>query len=511
MELMLTVTSSQRLSLGTTHQAVVDTDVFSIGRGQDNSWVLPDPKMHVSGKHCVIHKRNNEFHLTDISTNGVFVNGDTEPLGRGRSAVLRNGDALSIGEYEIKVKLEADNALPDEVEINNLINKQPIHPEAVNADQAITSVLSDTPSQPTDNSDPFADLLGNRQQQAYAETQSDHVPPEKTSFIPPKTHNPVEQVPADTPAPVNEAAPSGDGGFAIPDDWMNADAGQPQVQQTIDVPQPQLDNGTDFQLEDILPTPKEEVAQVVEPTPTPAPHLHVVPEEPVEVEQPVIEPQPQAVHPTTNTVEQSSAPDAVADDDMLALILAAADIPLSAVNNKSKREIAEMIGKLLGGYTQGMVETLATRNMVKSEFRLQQTMIRPVDNNPLKFSPTGTEALKIMMFADSRAYLSADDAIAEGYYDIQAHQLAMMSGIQAAFSSLMERFDPEKLEAKFAGKASHSKGFSFRNRVDNWLEYKDYYLDICKLMEDKFQDLFTTEFGRAYEEQLRKLKNEIHS
>jgi len=97
MELMLTVIGSQQINPEIVHQTVVDEDVFSIGRGQDNSWILPDHKLHISVKHCVIHRRNSEFHLTDISTNGAYINGEGDSVGRGRSVILKNADILNVG------------------------------------------------------------------------------------------------------------------------------------------------------------------------------------------------------------------------------------------------------------------------------------------------------------------------------------------------------------------------------------------------------------------------------
>ncbi len=110
-----------------------------------------------------------------------------------------------------------------------------------------------------------------------------------------------------------------------------------------------------------------------------------------------------------------------------------------------------------------------------------------------------------MMLADSAAYMSAPRAVDEGFKDIQAHQLAMMSGIQAAFAHLLERFNPEDLQRKFDRRPRHQKGILGRQRVDYWLEYVDFYDDICAMMEDQFQDLFSAEFGKAYEDQLRSL------
>jgi type VI secretion system protein ImpI len=43
--------------------------------------------------------------ISDHSTNGTFLNGDADPLGRGRVRDLKDGDRLHLGTYEIEVRL----------------------------------------------------------------------------------------------------------------------------------------------------------------------------------------------------------------------------------------------------------------------------------------------------------------------------------------------------------------------------------------------------------------------
>ena len=60
----------------------------TIGRSADNDWVLPDPQRYVSAHHARVHFRDGHFYLQDVSTNGVFVNDDTEPLAKRGSSRL---------------------------------------------------------------------------------------------------------------------------------------------------------------------------------------------------------------------------------------------------------------------------------------------------------------------------------------------------------------------------------------------------------------------------------------
>ncbi|AIB16038.1 hypothetical protein ABAZ39_29735 (plasmid) [Azospirillum argentinense] len=78
---------------------------FTIGRKPGNSWVLPDPDRHVSKCHCIIERDGPDWILTDTSTNGVYINNGSKPLGNRNSAVLQDGDLLRVGTYDVAVSI----------------------------------------------------------------------------------------------------------------------------------------------------------------------------------------------------------------------------------------------------------------------------------------------------------------------------------------------------------------------------------------------------------------------
>src|ERR1700736_427900 len=105
--LVLTVAEG-RITVPSEGSRVLYRTNVTIGRHEINDWVLPDPDRYLSGRHCVITYRDGEYWITDTSTNGVFVNGAPNPIGRGSSLPLRDGDSFKIGDYEIRVKVAPD-------------------------------------------------------------------------------------------------------------------------------------------------------------------------------------------------------------------------------------------------------------------------------------------------------------------------------------------------------------------------------------------------------------------
>lgn len=77
----------------------------TIGRGSENTWVLEDPERFLSSLHCQVSGANGQYFLTDLSTNGTFLNGSAEPIGKGCKLPINDGDKFVLGDYEFSVSL----------------------------------------------------------------------------------------------------------------------------------------------------------------------------------------------------------------------------------------------------------------------------------------------------------------------------------------------------------------------------------------------------------------------
>jgi type VI secretion system FHA domain protein len=110
MALRLRVVSDHRRSLGDRSSIVFGVGGGTIGRSADNDWVLPDPLRYVSAHHARISFRQGCYVLEDLSTNGVYVNDTSRPLGKLGPHKLQNGDLLRFGDYQVSVVLEVEAA-----------------------------------------------------------------------------------------------------------------------------------------------------------------------------------------------------------------------------------------------------------------------------------------------------------------------------------------------------------------------------------------------------------------
>ncbi|GAA4649175.1 hypothetical protein GCM10023116_14490 [Kistimonas scapharcae] len=75
----------------------------SIGRVPGVTLQLSDNRRIVSGTHAIISRYQQGYRITDVSTNGLYINGSTRPLGRDCHQPLNDGDILDVGEYRLQV------------------------------------------------------------------------------------------------------------------------------------------------------------------------------------------------------------------------------------------------------------------------------------------------------------------------------------------------------------------------------------------------------------------------
>jgi type VI secretion system protein len=166
----------------------------------------------------------------------------------------------------------------------------------------------------------------------------------------------------------------------------------------------------------------------------------------------------------------------------------------------------EQVGKMMREYTDGMIKALRGRYEVKSEFHMQHTMMGPRENNPLKFQTSTSGALVQLVTKKDPAYKSGAEAVSESHDDMNAHQLAVIAGMEAAIQGILKRFNPKTLENRMKTDSVLDNILPGGRKAKYWEVFKLLFDDIANEVEDDSEKLFGKEFSRAYEEQLARLK-----
>jgi type VI secretion system protein len=467
MSLCLTITSYHKITPGQCPEKTMDQGVMAIGRNPENDWVLPDPERLVSQKHCVIQYKDGRYYLTDLSTNGVELVNAGIRLRRGNSEPLQDGEIIRIGEYEIRTRIDsgiplADFGLTGADSFNSFEALMARQGGSVSSASPLDALPVEAPATAHfsggSSQDTFPDLFDFLAPASAAPApQPDHVPAELHDFRPPAPLSPP--VPA-APAPA----------ALIPDDW-------------------------------------DPLADMLEPAPLAAP-APAFPESATapDIERPAQAPLPEPVAPNLGASELSVG-HAANRPDLLQAFLRGAGLDKLRIDTEQAEAQMEAIGRSYRLMVQGLIDVLRARTSLKGEFRMQQTMIQPVENNPLKFAPNADEALLLLLRRDSQAFMAPEQAVNDSFHDLRAHQLAVMAGVEAAIKHLLKRFEPGELEARMGGKPSGlSNLFGGSRQAQYWQQFTALYSEISREAEDDFQDLFGREFSRAYEEHSARLR-----
>ena len=494
MSLILTLTISKNYLSERDNDFVFDECGGSIGRSQDNDFVLPDPNHFLSRKHAVISYQDGTYYLTDVSENGVFLKHLNQPVGKDNTVRLNDGDCLSLGEHELDVSIKPSERVGSH-------DRYETGPESIGPGPVSSpwggAVSPDNKPGILDGSAQSAEVPdffnrdaeqdhGKSARQAAAE--SNHSAAEQDFFMPPPTHD--ENAPLDWDK--TGFAPAAEAGSQSPD-WDKTDFIAPVR------PEEQLPPGmnrSDQKDVNAMPAPNRQQG-------TGAPAGNALSGEYITGEAPHRSAAVNAVSESTD--KKHSAEYSTHGVDTLQAFFKGAGLKQEQLSPEAAEALMKMQGKLYREIVQGLMEVLRARFDLKNEFRMHQTQIKVKENNPLKFIGQVDDALEYLVLKRSTGFLTPEAAFHEAFQDIKDHQVAMVVGMRAAFESLLRRFDPEPLERRFTRGSKIGNLLPLNRKAGCWEHYQEWYADISAAAEDDFQGLFGNEFTRAYEDQMARL------
>ena len=138
---------------------------------------------------------------------------------------------------------------------------------------------------------------------------------------------------------------------------------------------------------------------------------------------------------------------------------------------------------------------------------MRNSSFRPIDNNPLKFSVNVEDALHNLLVKRNAAYLGPVEAFQDAFDDLRNHQLAMLAGMRVAFESTLAEFAPDRLQEQFDRRLGKNSVFAVAAKMRYWDLFREHREEIARDPDAAFRRLFGDAFTRAYEEQLKRLKD----
>ncbi|CAA0096803.1 Uncharacterised protein [BD1-7 clade bacterium] len=604
MELILTVTSANKSALGNEATRSFSTSGGSLGRGWNNTWVLPDAERYISSKHAEISFENGHFYLTDTSSNGVVIAASDAIIGRGNRVAISDGQEFFIGEYKVMATMDAGDdyapstptsseALDNSPEINNplnnaaidtflgtsqdpleLLNGQNSHGSHLSAEPSLGDIIGGVDSDAnllqtvevgtSDHQSTASGLESNlghasgfnepmqfaRREQPASSTANVNVSnssASRTSLEIPAdwdmTEFSAEHQPPSASAPVpthsipqsltgTGSIPNDEDFFAVPDTSKAATHSRQQRPNSLSENQLSVDTPVDIHSKEqhsgLRITDDHQVAHdtsfnesselmglLADDTPQPlkTPHQHTeanvtteaehthkpetffddAPKSPVSASQ-------AAMQIARN--RQSSTQRNVATDMPKSDLLQRAQKAFESQNIAPEaltEDVAEQWLALMPTIMDGLTQLLLGRAQIKNEFRVSKTLLHAQENNPLKFSANGADAINNLFLHQRPGFMAPHAAIKEAFSDINIHQTALLHGLQEGLSELLESFDPNTLEKQFDQRHKRSGLLSKVGSNKYWQQYVERFDDFRIDSDDDFQRVLGATFAKAYD------------
>ena len=489
----------------------------TIGRSSDNAWVLEDAERFISSQHSEISFENGQYYITDLSTNGTFANGSPEPIGKGNTIQLNDGDKFALGDYEFLASVwQQENDKAANLSQGPFASNAPVSEPQPLIQQPTVQQAEELPEQ-----DYFSSANSNVNN--FASPLS--------GFTPNSAESIFSTYPEDTdPLAVLDNARCTPDAQKIDNNYFSSASQSDQanpMQQAVNWPNSNIEAGAipeDWESDSLASVPPEKHTNSF--TNNEIPSVNTFNQnqeidkksaleqanEKILAEIAILkkQAQKQALQEQIEKNTQQSQPAnkkkkiSRSSTSYEQSLIDALGLSSNNLSDDKIIEINMVVGELVRETITGMMQVLTSRSSIKNEFRMNVTTIQPVENNPLKFSATVDDAIENMFVKDGNAYKKPVEAIKEGFEGIAEHQISILAGIRTAFKGVIKRFDPAVLEQRFEqyNKPGIIPGMS---KAKNWESYKNYYNELVDDMDNSFQHLFGYEFVQAYEEQLQKL------
>jgi type VI secretion system FHA domain protein len=203
---------------------------------------------------------------------------------------------------------------------------------------------------------------------------------------------------------------------------------------------------------------------------------------------------------------QAAPPAEIPKGAALAAFLEGAHLDPSTMAGADATAVLRRAGRLYRQIIMHVHDLLRDRSAVKAQFRAEQTMVTPANNNPFKSLMPDELAVRLLR-SDQKGYLAADEAVEATFRDVKRHQLAVLSGMHRALVGLVNRLNPDEIEELLSKRSTMSIVTAGGKKAAAWDTYRAYFEQLERDIADLDRSSFMTDFRRGYEDRLRQLQN----
>ena len=497
-QLKLEIIDCQATDEATTGCYSFDERGGSIGRGDNNDWVLKDERRYLSSTHASIFYDKQHFYLKDLSTNGVFLNGNTLSLKKSQQnpSIINNQTLIKMGLYTLKAEVinsespfqfNSDNTdlsdlFSDDALVKNFIvdhtttdGELPELQHAANLKAKSNNKMADfhldhaIDAGSFDTLDPLEALAlkhpsttnntnGYSQQHRAnkALTLEDDIASNRSfidhAFI--SSTKDKKHKNDNTPALLTECPP---------EDWDRDET----------------DLGVEHAITDIntSPTPIAAISTTVD---------EAVQDDDIK---------PHKNRSTKSEQEKKSNEHTSLESTQMETVLKTLGFDTTTIDcGKVSQQWIDMMPLLV----EGITDLLKMRRAIKKTFNVEETTIEIDENNPLKFSNDIKDTINDLFIQPRTGFIPIREAFQEAINDSTHHQQAMTAGFQQGLESFIQELSPEAIEKESADEKCGKHFLEKLKHPGKWSFYKQKYNAIMKYSNHSFINFFGNEFVIGY-------------
>lgn len=430
----------------------------SVGRNPNNTLSLIDHNRFISSSHCLISVYGDTYYLSDVSTNGMLINGNK--LLKNQPISLHDGDTIMLGRYELSVGLEklastiniAADITTESNSTDPLLNLAE-YKEVEEASEAgtVEDLFAETRQENIDTEDPVTHL--------------NFTLKEDDEFLL-SDQEPKEILP--DPVPSRQLLDDSDSVHSefhtpnmIPENWLATNLSATPQPAHLSTPQP-THLSTRPQATEDIPDIKFEVPNAEEQV-TPAEPSWEEITQTIQTQQAQQAVTPQA--PTTPNVEKtyypevepasstrSQTPSSSSNEEFKSAFFKGLGISEAQANNVDAQFFQQM----------GTCLRLCINNLQKDVSEIKTTKEAEQDI-PL------TNIVELMLSLNQQALLSPNELVEQILDELDAYKIKMSQATNDIVNHKIQTFDPNA----FAENISNQSLFMPKRKL--WKEYTDFY------------------------------------
>ena len=188
-------------------------------------------------------------------------------------------------------------------------------------------------------------------------------------------------------------------------------------------------------------------------------------------------------------------------DKLVSALLEAAAVAGSDVPRDP--ETMQKAGSLLKRLVAGLLVMVEARARAKAQMGAEMTGLQLEGNNPIKFARSPDQALAQLLMPPQPGFMEADKAVEDAYLDLQSHQVATLRAIPGALRATLDRFSPGSIRRRAENIGLLARILPGARDAALWRNYEREFVAVKKESDEAFMEVFSKEFRKAYERQLR--------